>query len=48
MANRFETKYGCLGVIGVVYGTQIGISVLEEDPQAYINRKGFNAMQAQV
>lgn len=45
----FEELHGIPGVIGLVDGTHIALSrVPARDEWAYINRKGFHSINAQI
>lgn len=41
----FRQKNGFPGIIGVIDGTHIKIDKPEEDPESYINRKGYYSIQ---
>ena len=47
-AARIHRTKGFPGVIGAVDATHIRISAPRNDPQSYINRKGFHSLQLQV
>ncbi|XP_067119133.1 putative nuclease HARBI1 [Centruroides vittatus] len=46
-AQTFAMKYGITGVIGCLDGKHIAIKAPLEEPQAYINRKGFHSLVLQ-
>ncbi|XP_018359987.1 PREDICTED: putative nuclease HARBI1 [Trachymyrmex cornetzi] len=46
--REFEQVCGFPNVIGAIDGTHIKIRAPKEDPDSYINRKGFHSMNVQV
>lgn len=44
----FEAQKGFPNVLGAIDGTHIKITVAKENPEGYINRKGFHSIQLQV
>lgn len=47
-AAFLEEKKGFPGVIGIIDGTHIKIEAPKENPESYINRKGYHSIQLQV
>lgn len=47
-SERVRAMWHFPGVIGSVDGTHIRISAPNDQPDAYINRKGFHSLQLQV
>lgn len=46
--EEFERKYNFPGVVGAINGTHIRIIPPKTDPAAYVNRKYFHSIVAQV
>lgn len=46
--GNFYDHYGLDGVIGVIDGTHIAIRPPKQDPENYINRKGFHSVIIQA
>ncbi|XP_012060382.1 PREDICTED: putative nuclease HARBI1 [Atta cephalotes] len=48
LLRKFERVYGFPNVISTIDGIHIKICAPKEDPDLYINRKGFHSMNVQV
>lgn len=46
--DKFHQRNGFPGVIGALDGTHISIKAPTENPQSYINRKGYYSLQLQA
>ncbi|XP_056003484.1 uncharacterized protein LOC130049636 [Ostrea edulis] len=46
--DKFHQRNGFPGIIGALEGTHISIKAPTENPQSYVNRKGYHSLQLQA